>query len=444
MNKDKLRVLRHKPTPGFIKRWWEKRKQRRKERKQKDLAQRIRSEYDAIFKKNEQAIIRKALNGEKIKVAFQVIFESVFPAYPLFEKMQEDDIFEPFFAISPDIARGKEHQDNTFNKTRQYLKAHYPECRIVELYSPDDNTYTSFDGLCDIVINANPYDGMMPPSHRVEHMARNGILPVYISYFYPLNEYAASVYAAPSLAYSWKVFLENEEALSRYATHSLLRGKNGVLSGYVKMDALAKVQKTTKDRKKIIIAPHHTVNAPSLPSSNFLRLADFFLELPDMYPQIDWIFRPHPLLRTNLNTLDNWGKEKTDAYFDTLQSKANVTYESGGDYWETFAASAALIHDCGSYTAEYLFTGNPACYILPENGIPASPYSPIGQDCIDQHYCVITKGQIISFIEDVVLNNKDSKQQQRSIFVENTLKINYPSVSDFITQHLKQCLQITS
>ena len=417
MNKDKLKVLRHKLTPGFIKRWREKRKQRRKERKQKELEQRIRSEYDTIFKKNEQAIIRKALNGEKIKVAFQVIFESVFPAYPLFEKMQEDDIFEPFFAISPDIARGKEHQDNAFNKTRQYLKAHYPECRIVELYSPDDNTYTSFDGLCDIVINANPYDGMMPPSHRVEHMARNGILPVYISYFYPLNEYAASVYAAPSLAYSWKVFLENEEALSRYATYSILRGKNGVLSGYVKMDALAKVQKTTKDRKKIIIAPHHTVNTPWLPASNFLRLADFFLELPDMYPQIDWIFRPHPLLRTNLNTLDNWGKEKTDAYYRRWQERPNTQLEEG-DYKDLFMTSDGIIHDGGSFIVEYHYTQKPALYVTDNLDGRLQELMHYAQEALHAHYLAKNNEEILQFVEHVILMEKDTMLLQRKNFFD--------------------------
>jgi hypothetical protein len=57
------------------------------------------------------------------------------------------------------------------------------------------------------------------------------------------------------------------------------------ITGYSKMDDITLIEKTVRDRKKIIIAPHHTINQwkNHLSISNFLDYSDFFLELPSIY-----------------------------------------------------------------------------------------------------------------------------------------------------------------
>ena len=78
------------------------------------------------------------------------------------------------------------------------------------------------------------------------------------------------------------------------------------------MDNLAKQPIRKRERKTIIIAPHHTIEAKfrnSIGLSNFLEYAELFQELPKKYPQIDFIFRPHPLLR-DISTKPHLGTRK--------------------------------------------------------------------------------------------------------------------------------------
>ena len=61
---------------------------------------------------------------------------------------------------------------------------------------------------------------------------------------------------------------------------------------------------------------------------------------------------------------DMWGKEKVEEYIEKINAIPNMEYQEGGEYFETFAKSSALIHDCGSFMAEYLYTKNPQCFTL--------------------------------------------------------------------------------
>ena len=56
-----------------------------------------------LYPKYEQIILKlkeKIKRNQKIKVSFLVVFDSVFPAEPLYQKMLEDDLFEPQGAMA--------------------------------------------------------------------------------------------------------------------------------------------------------------------------------------------------------------------------------------------------------------------------------------------------------------------------------------------------------
>jgi hypothetical protein len=106
------------------------------------------------------------------------------------------------------------------------------------------------------------------------------------------------------------------------------RFKNGQMhiSGYAKMDKLASTKLKLNTKKQILLCPHHTVHNKDLEPSNFLQYLDLFLELPKLYPDVDFIFRPHQLLKYNL--INYWGDEKTNKYYETIISYPNVVYDN--------------------------------------------------------------------------------------------------------------------
>lgn len=238
-----------------------------------------------------------------------------------------------------------------------------------------------------------------------------------------------------AFSYFWKVFVENEYVLELAKKYEIIEGRNIIVSGSPKMDELANIIPQNKSRKIIIVAPHHSIDEDEKSVGGFLQYSDILLQLPQKYPNIDFVFRPHPLLFENLRT-KYWGKEKSDKYLAELLSNDNVTYSTEGKYLELFAESNALIHDCGSFCAEYLYTGKPCAYLYKQGLNPDAIWTDFGKKCIDSHYLIKEPNEIEKFIDDVVINENDYLKDTRNEFAENVITVNYPTCTDYIMNKL--------
>ena len=376
--------------------------------------------------------------SKKIRVVFFAMYDADFAVAPLFEKMLQDDTFEPFIVVIPDTSRGKENMFYQMEKTYNTFSHKYGE-KVHKSYQ--NNKFIDFSNDIDIAFFNSPYDGMTFPLYSISYYASKKVLTCYTGYGYTISNWHHKL-VKHTYTYNilWKIF-----ALEKYELVSFNKnargGTNAILTGYCKMDTLAKYKKNMKKkRKKIIIAPHHTIKKWDLTLSNFLRYADFFLTLPKKYPDIDFVFRPHPLLFITLAQPNIWGKQKVQDYIRAISSLENVEYQNGGDYFDTFVNSDALIHDCGSFSAEYLFTGHPCCYLLHNNQTTQKNSNFFHQQCIKMHYPAYDEQHIIDFIDKIVVMGKDPLQTKRKEFFETQLKFNYPQTSLKILQYIKQAL----
>ena len=133
----------------------------------------------------------------------------------------------------------------------------------------------------------------------------------------------------------------------------------------------------------------------------------------------------------------NWGSEKTTAYYDKWDNLDNGQFKSG-DYVDLFLTSDALIHDCGSFMAEYLVVGKPALFMIRKESV-MEQWSTFGQQAIEVHYQSRNQQQLIDFIENVVLKGQDEKKEMRAEFVNNTLlNKNKATASHEIMQFLER------
>jgi len=196
----------------------------------------------------------------------------------------------------------------------------------------------------------------------------------------------------------------------------------------VKMDELAQIPVDTSRRKRILVCPHHTVmNWSPLNISNFRTYAEQILELPRRYPDIDFVFRPHPMLFDNLRKNKLWTEAQIQQYLDTIERTPNMTYSVEGDYMELFVNSDAMIHDCSSFIGEYLFTEHPCCYMFKPETKMDEVYTPLGMKCLENYYPAHSWQDVTDFIDSVVLGGQDPMKAQREQFVRKTLKIGYPN-----------------
>ncbi|MBO6036500.1 MAG: hypothetical protein J6P38_05410 [Acetobacter sp.] len=387
----------------------------------------------------------KKVSEKKIKVVFLVTLDNRFSAKPLFEKMLNDDLFDPFILVIPTVSWGEKF--HMMERAYERFVGLYGKSYVLNSYDDHQKTFIDYSSGVDIAVFDTPYETSETyEQYTITYYAEKQILPIYISYgLCPDGVWGRDhIMTLESLALCWKVFVETKDNFDDFCQYSIMKGRNAVLSGYCKIDDLAKVEKKKSERKKIILAPHHTVMASYLPLSNFLAYHDFFLELPQKYPQIDWVFRPHPRFIAVLSgdtlydkPVEGWGKERVEAYIKKISSFPNVEYQEGGDYFETFVNSNAIIHDCGSFMMEYLYTGHPCLYLLKNKQAIREVFASIGQKCLEHYYQAFNTQDIIDFIDNVVLKENDPMKDRRIKFAKEEIMVNYPHVADFILNDIK-------
>lgn len=223
---------------------------------------------------------------------------------------------------------------------------------------------------------------------------------------------------------AWRLFYPTKLHADYAQTHSFNHGKNIRVVGEPDAALFGKEHdiRVNGNNKQVIWAPHYSiVGGGKLHRASFLWMADMMLKLAAEYKNsITFIIKPHPRLISTLYSLPEWGKQNTDLYFDRWAKGDNTRIETG-KYIELFKSSDAMIHDCGSFTAEYLFTGKPVMFISSNIEKVYDELDYFGSKCLDLHYHGSTRKDIVSFLETVVLKDEDPLKKERLLFRDSFL-----------------------
>ena len=215
--------------------------------------------------------------GEKIRVGFLVVWDSVFQMESLYLKMLEDDFFDPKIVVIFHSLYGVPRMEKTYAA----LKEKYGD-NVILGFDRKTGEFINFDDQFDLITTMNPYEEYAHPLSSTRHFAGNGIPMFWADYMPFFTEGQELLIKRPQQNLSWKIFpLEKYEHIRVRNNH--LAGTNTAFFGWSKMDTLADVVKKERLRKRIIIAPHHMVSNsgyhPLL--STFEKYAGFFLTLPE-------------------------------------------------------------------------------------------------------------------------------------------------------------------
>lgn len=384
-----------------------------------------------IFKK-----IESLKNKKKVKVAFLQMYATSCQNLCIFERMLRSDVYDPYFIVNPDVARSYENLIEQYEKTIKMLTEKYGSERVLLGYNIETKEFTDYSNEFDLMNTNNPYDVMAHKYFKINYWGRKCIPIFYISYFYmgrcPVT---AENFTQHHFNYIWKIFVENESAVSIAKEVELIKGKNVILSGYPKMDEYFSLKEEENKKKIVIIAPHHTIYDNGWVSvGSFLETNAIIKELPKLFPQIEFVFRPHPILFETLKR--TWKKNEIDSWLKDFLSNGNTSYSTEGNYLQLFKNSSALIHDCGSYMAEYFYTGKPCAFMIKSSLDLDKSLTTFGKECVENHYPLKNEEDFVRFIQDVVIDRKDYKKQERDIFAKQKVMINYPNSTDFIMNNL--------
>ncbi len=389
-----------------------------------------------LYQRKIQKKIQTLHSKKTIKVAFLHMYATSCQNLCIFDKMLESDLFDPYFIVNPDVARSYDNLIEQYSRTVKFLTEKYGISRVLLGYDVNKKTYTDYTQEFDFMTTNNPYDDMAHKYFKIKYWGKKSIPIFYISYFY-MGRCTVTVenFRQFHFNYIWKIFVENECARSIAKEVEIIKGKNVILSGYPKLDEYSTLLEEKSDKKSIILAPHHTIDDSNMVSvGSFLETNKILLYLPKRFPQINFVFRPHPLLFEVLKKY--WSKTEIDAWLKDFLSNKNTEYSTEGNYLQLFKNSSALIHDCGSYMAEYFYTGKPCAFMYKSSLNLDKTLTIFGKECLDNHYPLKSEDDYIHFIQDVVIDGKDSKKFKRDEFAREKVMINYPNATTFIMNEL--------
>ena len=148
--------------------------------------------------------------------------------------------------------------------------------------------------------------------------------------------------------------------------------------------------------------------------SCFLYLHQVILDIARKYEgKIQIAFKPHYALRPKLYEHEDWGKERTDKYYETWSNLKNGQLELGG-YTDLFITSDAMIFDSSSFVIEYLYLGKPSLFTVKNEGVYKS-FNEFGEEA----FKTIDKiswdevNKIYNFVEMVINKSYQSKIKER-------------------------------
>ena len=376
---------------------------------------------------------------KRINFACYVVYDSTFGGDSIIRMMTEDlGKWNPKIVIVPDILRGKTFAIKTYQKTKEYMISKYGEKMVLDGWDMADKYYDYTDDY-DVIYYCNPYDSMVHKYHSIKYAANRNVLPIYITYGYEISSYYSQLKSV-SINLVWKYYTSTLYTYQDSQKYGLRRGRNVELMGYSKMDALkARLEDSVShDRKTILITPHHTINDPKLPLSTFLDYSDLYIELPQLFSDIDFIFRPHPLMFVNLVNQEIWTQDQVDKYIMKLKERG-VEYSAGGDYFDLFARADAIINDSGSFTVEWLFTGKPGCFI--KNPMLSKKHmTSLMSKALSEYSIANNKEDIISFVKMIEESNIDCSTYQMKEWVKDDVAVNYPNVAGTLLAELERIL----
>lgn len=397
-----------------------------------------------IVRKTQQRIVKELREKEKLKVIFLVIHHSVWKYEQVYRLLDKDSKFDVEVVVIPLVRAGKGDMD-VFNKTFYFfLENNY---QVVSSYDPAKDSWLDIKKLTepDIVFFTNPHKLTFEQYYIYNFLDK---LTCYVPYAFVVIHSIWMHYNQDIHHFLWKHFVETKYHANFARKFNKRNLQNIIVTGFPGLDRMftddyepKMVWKTFLEgnAKKIIWAPHHTIEGQEseLDYSNFMEYSSFFIEFLRDNQEIQIAFKPHPLLKEKLYKDEQWGKKRTDRYYDQWKLLPNGQIEEGA-YLDLFYHSDALILDSASFIVEYLYFDKPILFTMRDESV-LERFNSFGKKVFDYLYKARSSSDTIDFINDVVLNNGDVLKYERQRFrKEVILPQNGRTASENIYEQLRK------
>jgi CDP-glycerol glycerophosphotransferase (TagB/SpsB family) len=147
-------------------------------------------------------------------------------------------------------------------------------------------------------------------------------------------------------------------------------------------------------------------------TSSFLALKDTFFKMAKEHPDVEFIFRPHPLMEKTY--LENDASAIAwKEFIGQFKIYKNAVIDEKPDYIETFKKATVLLSDFSSFLAEFLLTGKPVVYFHKKYILNS-----FGEYIAQGFYWCYDEKETSDTIRDLIQGN-DPKKETRKEVIQN-------------------------
>jgi hypothetical protein len=365
---------------------------------------------------------KKFCKNDKIDVLFFVFHHPVWKLDEVYKRFNNDLRFNPVVILCPYITQGDNVMSSTMDTAYQYFTD--KGFQVTKTKGDDGWLDINMHYKNKIIFFTNPHN-ITFKKYQWSNFKRD--IKFYVPYHHQIEagQWDSQWNSAFHLSMSKLFYIapfHKDLAKEKMLNH----GINVSITGYPATEGFllnkhlsgAAWKKQENKKLKVIFSPHHTIEySPNIGLCEFLNVADKMKALSNSYKkQIQFSFKPHPILKEKLASIPSWGREKVDEYYRYWEESSNTQLDEG-EYFDLFSNSDAMIHDSGSFLAEYLYVNKPVMYLY--NNTTRSRFNDYGLKCLE--CCHVDKNNDIeSFLFDLI-QNKDCKKEKREDFINKNL-----------------------
>lgn len=375
-----------------------------------------------------------------LRVLFMVAHTSLWDVFgPIYAAMAASDDFEPSVLAfrRADIALDLEPGE---------IEAFFAERGIAARLEgfDEERRYAPLDPEAHDILFYTLGSAAYPRPYKQEFTS-SFFLTCYLSYGFLLVAEEEYQFNQDFHHAAWRVFSSTAREQALYEKFSPRTYPNVVQTGYPKFDLFRQdaAQPSGEGRRTIIWAPHWTISQfyPRLNLGLFDQICMGMLDIFRDFPDIDFVYKPHPNLRHALEATTFMPADSYEAYLGMMTACGNVRIVNQGDYFPLFRESAAMITDSVSFLAEYLPTGRPLMFLdRPDR----AKMSDVGEEIISLHYSGREVDDIRAFISTHVVGGRDPLRAGRMERMPELLGLGPETASARILAQLRSAFGLTT
>ena len=356
--------------------------------------------------------IRRCARSGKIRVLFIIGDKAKWKADLLYRALAASDRFEPI--VCPAVMDSGFYRDEELRNRLLECKAYFEKhgYKVRSLNNEESLVPVRLQELNPgIIVYLQPW-GMAKAHQPI--VASECALTYYLPYCTFSYGNRLEMFDLPFVRFVYCHLMDNARWVDYYRKLStpFRFGCQMVAAGSPYCEKIARQKSVKSARPCVIFAPHwsfrHKKNISKYYLSTFDWSGKFMLEFAIAHPEVKWIFKPHPGLRSKLESTGFMSHKEIEDYYSAWERLGEVNYDS--DYDGLFAESTAMVTDCSTFLMEYLITGKPLIRL--ETSSPVKPLPP-NELIIDAFYTAADCEALKQVLNDVVVESRDLLSEVR-------------------------------